>query len=85
MANPPAIFTAKIYDTEVTIKIPNSDLSIDEVLDVFKKITLANGFSCSAWKDAIIQLALVYESELDSDHTDDTNNPDYVSTKDVAP
>jgi hypothetical protein len=65
--NPSAEFSVKVYGEEIKITTPNSDLDINEVLDILKRLVLASGFSESTWKNAVVQLAMEYE---DSENTD---------------
>lgn len=51
------IISAKIYDTKVTIEKDNSDLTIDELMEVFENITMSLGYHPESWKNLILDMA----------------------------
>ena len=61
--NPSSEFSAKAYGEEVKITKPNSDLSMDDFLDVFHRLAIGCGFSDESWKSGIMELAAEYEDE----------------------
>jgi hypothetical protein len=59
----PAKFTAEMYDKKVSIEVDHSDLDIFELFEVFHKLTLASGYMDDSWKEAICELAELYNEE----------------------
>ena len=58
--------TFEQYDTKVTLEKPNSDTTIDEVLELFKGAALAMGYSETGWNRAVFEYC---EENTDSDTT----------------
>ena len=51
------IISAKLYDTKVTIEKDNSDVTIDELMQVFEYITISLGYQPESWKNLILEMA----------------------------
>lgn len=49
--------SAKLYDTKVTIEKDNSDVTIDELMQVFENITMSLGYHPVSWKNLILEMA----------------------------
>ena len=58
--------TFEQYDTKVTLEKPNSDTTIDEVLELFKGSALAMGYTERQWNRAVFEYS---EQNTDSDTT----------------
>ena len=56
--------TFEQYDTKVTLEKPNSDTTIDEVLELFKGAALALGYSEKGWNNAVFDYC---EEHTDTD------------------
>lgn len=48
--NPPTTFTVTHYNTKITIELNHSDLDMEELIDVFRGLAMAMGFSEETWK-----------------------------------
>jgi hypothetical protein len=60
----PAVFTGQAWDKKVSVEIDHSDITISELLDVFKGLALSLGFSEEIWKEAILDMASEYTEEM---------------------
>lgn len=47
----------KSYNTTTTIETDHDDLNMDELLDIFKSITICAGFLPESWDEAIREYA----------------------------
>ena len=56
----PAIFTAQTYGTKTTVEVDHSDLSLDEVMDVFQTLLIGMGYHADALKSWVIDRADAY-------------------------
>ena len=62
--NPPAKFTATMWGKTVTIELDHSDINLNEVMDIFKGLTIASGFEMTSWNNVIKELsAEIYDEE----------------------
>jgi hypothetical protein len=59
--------TFEQYDTKVTLEKPNSDTTMDEVLELFKGAVLAMGYTERMWNRAVFNYC---EENTDSDYID---------------
>ena len=48
--------SAKLYDTKVTIEKDNSDVTIDELMTIFKNITMSLGYQPESWDNLILDM-----------------------------
>lgn len=55
-----AIFSAQTYGTKTTVEVDHSDLSLDEVMDVFQTLIIGMGYSNNSFKDWVIESADEY-------------------------
>jgi len=55
--NKPSIFTAQTYGTKTTVEVDHSDLSLDEVMDVFETLIIGMGYHADSLKNWIIDKA----------------------------
>lgn len=51
--NPPSEFSATTYGRKITINLDHSDLDIEELLEVFKSLAVALGYSEESWNNHI--------------------------------
>ena len=56
----PAIFTAQTYGTKTTVEVDHSDLSLDEVMDVFQTLLIGMGYHADSLKSWVIDRADEY-------------------------
>ena len=64
--NPPSKFTATMWGKTITIELDHSDIDLNELMDIFKGLTIASGFEMSSWNNVIKDTA----SEIyDEEHT----------------
>ena len=56
--------TLEQYQTKVTIELPNSDTTTTELLELFKGVVLAMGYSEDGWNSAVFEYC---EEHTDSD------------------
>jgi len=60
----PTKITGEQWGRKVTIELPNSDTDVNELLDIFKGITIGLGYSESGWNSGIKEMAeSIYEDE----------------------
>ena len=64
--NKAAIFTAQTYGTKTTIEVDHSDLSLDEVMDVFQTLIIGMGYHENSFKNWVIERAQEY-NETDAE------------------
>lgn len=62
----PAIFTAQTYGTKTTVEVDHSDLSLDEVMDVFQTLIIGMGYHQNSFKNWVIDRANEY-NETDAE------------------
>jgi hypothetical protein len=62
--NPPSEFSAKVYGEETKITKAYSDMDINELLEVFRRLALGCQFSEETWRDGVMQMANLYEEEM---------------------
>lgn len=55
-----AIFTAQSYGTKTTVEVDHSDLSLDEVMDVFQTLIIGMGYHENSFKNWVIERADEY-------------------------
>ena len=55
--NPPAKFTATMYGKTVTIELDHSDFDLTELMEIFKGLAIASGFTNDSWDSVIKDLA----------------------------
>jgi len=48
--------SAKLYDTKVTIEKDNSDVTIDELMTIFKNIAMSLGYQPESWDNLILDM-----------------------------
>jgi hypothetical protein len=60
----PAVFTGQAWDKKVSVEIDHSDITISELLDVFKGLALSLGFAEEIWKEEILDMAGEYTEEM---------------------
>lgn len=61
-----AIFTAQTYGTKTTVEVDHSDLSLDEVMDVFQTLIIGMGYHENSFKSWVIERAQEY-NETDAE------------------
>ena len=64
--NKAAIFTAQTYGTKTTVEVDHSDLSLDEVMDVFQTLIIGMGYHENSFKNWVIERANEY-NETDAE------------------
>jgi len=60
----PAIFTGQAWDKKVSVELDNSDITMPELLDVFKGLALSLGFAEESWKESIFDMASEYSEDM---------------------
>jgi hypothetical protein len=61
-----ATFTAQTYGTKTTVEVDHSDLSLDEVMDVFQTLIIGMGYHQNSFKNWVIDRANEY-NETDAE------------------
>jgi hypothetical protein len=61
-----AIFTAQSYGTKTTVEVDHSDLTLDEVMDVFQTLLIGMGYHENSFKNWVIDRANEY-NETDAE------------------
>ena len=61
-----AIFTAQTYGTKTTVEVDHSDLSLDEVMDVFQTLIIGMGYHENSFKNWVTERANEY-NETDAE------------------
>ena len=82
--NPPSKFTATMWGKTVTIELDHSDIDLNELMDIFKGLTIASGFEMTSWNNVIKDTASeIYNEEheivkeaLDTTDDDECNECD---------
>ena len=64
--NKPSKFTAETYGTKTTVEVDHSDLSLDEVMDVFQTLIIGMGYHENSFKNWVIERANEY-NETDAE------------------
>ena len=64
--NKPAKFTAETYGTKISVEVDHSDLSLDEVMDVFQTLIIGMGYHENSFKNWVIERANEY-NETDAE------------------
>jgi hypothetical protein len=64
--NKPAKFTAETYGTKISVEVDHSDLSLDEVMDVFQTLIIGMGYHENSFKKWVIERAEEY-NETDAE------------------
>ena len=64
--NKAAIFTAQTYGTKTTVEVDHSDLSLDEVMDVFQTLIIGMGYHENSFKNWVTERANEY-NETDAE------------------
>ena len=64
--NKAAIFTAQTYGTKTTVEVDHSDLSLDEVMDVFQTLIIGMGYHENSFKNWVKERAVEY-NETDAE------------------
>ena len=65
----PAVFTGQAWDKKVSVELDHSDITMSELLDVFKGLALSLGFSEEIWKEEILDMAGEYTEEMNESET----------------
>lgn len=60
----PAVLSAKMYDTKVSVEYDHSDLDLDKVIDAFETILTGLGYHPDAIKEWIVDRAEEYKKEV---------------------
>jgi hypothetical protein len=55
-----AIFTAQSYGTKTTVEVDHSDLTLDEVMDVFQTLLIGMGYHENSFKKWVIERGVEY-------------------------
>jgi hypothetical protein len=53
----PTIVSASHYDIKVTIERDRSDLTIDELMEIFHSIAMSIGYHPVSWDNLILEMA----------------------------
>jgi hypothetical protein len=53
-------FTAETYGTKITVEVDHSDLSLDEVMDVFQTLIIGMGYHENSFKNWVTERAVEY-------------------------
>ena len=64
--NKPSKFKAETYGTKTTVEVDHSDLSLDEVMDVFQTLIIGMGYHENSFKNWVIERANEY-NETDAE------------------
>ena len=64
--NKPSTFTAQTYGTKTTVEVDHSDLSLDEVMDVFQTLIIGMGYHENSFKNWVTERANEY-NETDAE------------------
>ena len=64
--NKPSKFTAETYGTKISVEVDHSDLSLDEVMDVFQTLIIGMGYHENSFKNWVIERANEY-NETDAE------------------
>ena len=64
--NKPSKFTAETYGTKISVEVDHSDLSLDEVMDVFQTLIIGMGYHENSFKRWVIDRANEY-NETDAE------------------
>jgi len=64
--NKPSKFTAETYGTKTTVEVDHSDLSLDEVMDVFQTLIIGMGYHENSFKNWVTERAVEY-NETDTE------------------
>ena len=64
--NKPSKFTAETYGTKISVEVDHSDLSLDEVMDVFQTLIIGMGYHENSFKNWVIERAQEY-NETDAE------------------
>jgi len=59
-------FTAETYGTKITVEVDHSDLSLDEVMDVFQTLIIGMGYHENSFKNWVTERAIEY-NETDAE------------------
>ena len=59
-------FTAETYGTKITVEVDHSDLSLDEVMDVFQTLIIGMGYHENSFKNWVTERAVEY-NETDTE------------------
>jgi hypothetical protein len=55
-----AIFTAQSYGTKTTVEVDHSDLTLDEVMDIFQTLLIGMGYHENSFKKWVIERGVEY-------------------------
>ena len=64
--NKPSKFTAETYGTKISVEVDHSDLSLDEVMDVFQTLIIGMGYHENSFKNWVTERAVEY-NETDAE------------------
>jgi len=64
--NKPSKFIAETYGTKISVEVDHSDLSLDEVMDVFQTLIIGMGYHENSFKNWVIERANEY-NETDAE------------------
>jgi hypothetical protein len=70
----PAVFTGQAWDKKVSVELDHSDITMSELLDVFKGLALSLGFAEDSWKEGILDMGSEYTEEMKG-----TTEPETIS------
>jgi len=80
----PAVLTAQMYGTKVSVEYDHSDISLDETMDAFETLVTGLGYHKDAWKQWIIERAEEYKEEDTQSENDIEDEEDYIVNADWA-
>jgi hypothetical protein len=69
----PTIISASHYDTKVTIERDRSDLTIDELMDMFRNVAMSIGYHPVSWDNLIIEMAEEINENQKTNQHEETN------------
>jgi hypothetical protein len=67
------IISAKHYDTKVTIESERSDLTIDELMEMFHSVAMSIGYHPVSWDNLIIEMADEINENQKTNQHEETN------------
>jgi hypothetical protein len=59
----PAVLSAKMYGTKVSVEYDHSDIDLDEVMDAFQTLLIGMGYHPDGFKNWVIDRAAEYKEE----------------------
>ncbi len=85
-------FTAETYGTKITVEVDHSDLSLDEVMDVFQTLIIGMGYHENSFKNWVTERAVEQNETVAEDlkekleawkFEDDDNDISHLYLKDI--